>query len=167
MRSGLDCTERDSGWLETSSVENGVASVVILEAKVCDQILAPQMTQGILEFHQLNEDVVFGIQTRGRHWRFEIKRQPFLHALHTGALREVEEERQIQHDGRGKNRVAAEEIDLDLHLVAEPAEDVDVVPAFLVVAARWIVVDADDVGKVLVKLRVDFRLENVLKHRQL
>src|SRR5438046_2426161 len=125
------------------------------------------MTQGVLEFHQLNENVVFRIQTRRRHWRFEIKRQPFLHALHTCALREVEEESQIQNDRSSQNRVAAKEIDLDLHGIAEPAKDVDVVPAFLVVAPRRIVVDSDDVGKVLVKLRVDFRLENVLKHRQL
>jgi hypothetical protein len=70
-------------------------------------------------------------------------------------LREVEEEREVEDDGRGQNRVAAEEVDLDLHRVAEPAEDVYVVPALLVVAARRVVVDADDVREVLVELRVD------------
>ena len=63
------------------------------------------------------------------------------------ALREVHEQREVEDDRRREDRVAAEEVDLDLHRVAEPPEDIDVVPAFLVVAARRVVVDADDVVK--------------------
>ena len=43
----------------------------------------------------------------------------------------------------GKNGVAAEEVDLDLHGVAHPSEDVEVVPSLLVVVAGRIVVDAN------------------------
>ena len=75
--------------------------------------------------------------------------------------------RQVENERRGQDRVAAEKIDLDLHLVAEPAEDIDVVPAFFVVAARRIVVDADDVRKVFVEVGINLGLKNVLEHRQL
>jgi hypothetical protein len=37
-------------------------------------------------------------------------------------------------------RVAAQEIDLDLHLVTQPAKNVDVVPAFLIVTVRRVIV---------------------------
>jgi hypothetical protein len=37
-------------------------SVVILQPEMSDQIFATEMTQGVLELHQLNEDVVFGIE---------------------------------------------------------------------------------------------------------
>jgi hypothetical protein len=73
-------------------------------------------------------------------------------------MRKVGEEREIEHDRRGEDRIPAEEVHLDLHGIAHPAEDVDVVPPFLVVAARGVVVDADDVGEVLVQIRIELRL---------
>jgi hypothetical protein len=63
------------------------------------------------------------------------------------ALREVEQEGEVEHDRRREDRVAAEEVDLHLHRVAEPAEQIDVVPALLLVAARRVVVDPDLVVK--------------------
>ena len=36
--------------------------VVVLETEVGDQIFAAQMPQRVFELHQLNEDVVFGVQ---------------------------------------------------------------------------------------------------------
>src|SRR6185503_8240754 len=50
------------------------------------------------------------------------------------------------------------------HLVIQPAENVDVVPAFLVVASRRIVIDADDVTKIFVELGVEIRLKDVIKN---
>ena len=61
---------------------------------------------------------------------------------------------------RRQDRVAAEEVELDLHRVAEPTDDVDVVPAFLVVAARRVVVDADDVADVPVEVGIQLRLRS-------
>src|SRR5437588_4428267 len=103
------------------------------------------MAQGVLELHQLDEDVVFGIETGRGHRRLEVEREPLLHAAHAGALRQIEKEREVEHDGRSENGVATEEVNLDLHRIAEPTEDVYVVPTLCVVAARRIVVDADDV----------------------
>ena len=101
------------------------------------------------------------------HGPLEVERQPLLDALHPGALRQVQEQDQVQHQGRRQDRIPAQEVDLDLHRVAHPPEDVDVVPAFLGVAARRIVVDPDHVVEVLVELRVEVRLEDVLQHREL
>ncbi len=83
------------------------------------------------------------------------------------ALGKIEEQHQVERDGRGKDRVAAEEVDLDLHRIAEPAENVDVVPAFLVVAARRVVVDADLVVDVLVEVGIKLGLEDVFERAEL
>src|SRR6266850_2381299 len=97
----------------------------------------------------------------------EVEAEPLLDALHPGAGGQVPEQRQIQHDGRRQDRVPAEEIDLDLHRVAHPPDDVDVVPALFVVAAGLVVVDRHLVLQVLVEVRVLLRLEDLLQHRQL
>ena len=47
--------------------------VVILQSQVRDQVFAAQMSQGVLQLHQLNEQVVFGIKFGGAHRRFEIE----------------------------------------------------------------------------------------------
>src|SRR2546430_1118162 len=57
-------------------------------------------------------------------------------------------------------------LDLDLHRIAEPSEDVDVVPPFLVVAAGRIVVDPHLVEHVAVQLGILVRLEDVLEHAE-
>src|SRR5215813_1523401 len=98
------------------------------------------MSQRVFELHQLNKYVVFWIQSWRSLWTLEVERQPFLDAFHARALRQIEEQREVKHDRRRKNRVTTEKVDLDLHRVAEPAEDVDVIPTFFVVAARRIVV---------------------------
>src|SRR5947209_20616059 len=143
--------------------ESGGASVVIFEAEVRDEVFAAKVSERVLEFHQLDEDVVFGVESGRCHRRLEIEGEPLLYTFHADALREVEEEREVEDDGRGEDGVAAEEVDLDLHRVAEPAEDVYVVPAFLIVAARRVIVDADDVREVFVELRVNIRLEDVFE----
>src|SRR5207247_378594 len=60
----------------------------------------------------------------------------------------------------GEDGIAAQEVDLDLHRIAEPSEDVDVVPSFLVVAAGRIVVDPHLVEHVAVQLGILVRLED-------
>ena len=72
-----------------------------------------------------------------------------------------------RHQGRGQNRIPAEEVDLDLHRIAEPSEDVDVVPALLGVAARRIVIDPHRVIQILVQLRIELRLQDLVEHAQL
>ena len=54
-----------------------------------------------------------------------------------------------------------------MHGIAEPAEDVDVVPAFLVVAAGRVIIDAHLVVEVPVEFGIDLGLQDVLQHAQL
>src|SRR5215469_10389514 len=118
-----------------------------------DQLFALQMPQRVLQLHQLDEQVMLGVQARNRHRRFEIEAEPLLNAdsLQLRAtLCEIEEQDQVENDRCGKNRVTTEKIHLDLHRVAEPSEDVDVIPSLFVVAARRIIVDADLVKHVSV-----------------
>src|ERR1043166_462991 len=103
----------------------------MLTAKMRDQLFALEIPQRVLQLHQLNEQIVFGIQTWRVNRRLEVKRQPLLDAAHVRAPGQIEEQRDVEHNRRGKNAVAAQEVDLQLHRVPEPAEDVDVVPAFL------------------------------------
>ncbi len=135
-----------------------------------DQLRAHDVAQRVLELHRLDEEIVLGIEAFARLRRLEVEAEPLLNADGAQlrrALGEVEEQHQVERDGRGKDRVAAEEIDLDLHRVAEPAEDVDVVPALFFVAARRIVVDANLVVDVLVEIGIKLGLEDVFERAQL
>jgi len=51
-----------------------------------------------------------------------------------GAFCKVQEQRQVKDDGAARMESRQRKFDFDLHLVSQPAEDVDVIPAFLVVA---------------------------------
>src|ERR1019366_7109385 len=104
---------------------------------------------------------MLGIQSGRRHRRFEVEAQPLLDADTAQlrrTLRQVEEEHEIEHDGGRENGVAAQKIDLDLHRIAEPTEDIDVVPTLFVITAWRVVVNADLVADVAVKLGIEFRL---------
>src|SRR5690606_4509747 len=92
---------------------------------------------------------------------------PLLNAAPAGAGCEIEQEREIEHERRRENGIAAEKVDFELHRVTEPAEDVDVVPALFGVAAGRIVVDADLVIEVAIEAGVGLRLENVIEHAEL
>src|SRR2546422_4907741 len=132
-----------------------------------DKVFAHQPAEGVLQLHGLDEEVMLGIEVRRAHGRFEIEAEPFLNAVQAGALCEVEEKHQVENDGRGEDGVAAEKVHLDLHGVAEPAEDVNVVPALFVVAARGVVVDAHLVVDFAVQLGIKMRLENIFEDAEL
>src|SRR5688572_7343947 len=134
---------------------------------MCDQILTPQIPQSVLELHKLNEQIMFRIKACRAHRTLEIEAQPLLDASHTASLGQIEEQNQIQNDRRGQNAVPAEEIDLDLHGIAQPAVDIDIVPTFLVVTTRRVVVNPDFMGEILIKLRVQLRLEDLIQNREL
>src|SRR5687768_10255958 len=71
------------------------ASVVILQAEVRDEVFAAEVAERVLELHQLDEDVVLGVEAGRGHRRLEVEGEPLLRALHPDALREVEEEREV------------------------------------------------------------------------
>src|SRR5450631_739974 len=102
--------------------------------------------------------------------RFQVETQPLLNSSRPQfrrTLGQVKEENQIERYRSSQNRIAAKEVHLDLHRIAQPSEDVDVVPGFFVVAAWWVVVDSNLVKDVLVKIRVEFGLKDVFKRAQL
>src|SRR5262245_44898798 len=100
-----------------------------------DQVLALQIPERVLQLHQLNEEVVLRVYLGCMHRALEIEREPLLYARHPGALGEIEEQYRVEHDRRSENAVAAQEIDLELHRIAQPPNQIDVVPAFFVVTA--------------------------------
>src|SRR6266496_3833260 len=133
---------------------------VIVEPGVIQDFLADEDAKCVSELQVLDEEIVLGLQIRPRHRGLEVEGEPLLDAGEARAPREVEKERQIESHRRRENRVAAEEVDLDLHGLAEPAEDVDVVPPLLGVSPRRVVLDADLVEILAVELAVDLGLEN-------
>ena len=42
-------------------------SIVVFQAQVCDQVFTAHPAQRVLEFHQLDEDIVLGVQALGDH----------------------------------------------------------------------------------------------------
>src|SRR5207237_10477984 len=131
--------------------------VVILTAEMRDELFALEKPERVLELHQLDEQIVLRIHRRRVHRALEVERQPFLDAVHVRALREIEEQRNVEDDRRREDAVAAQEVDLQLHRVAEPADEIDVVPSLLVVAARRLVVYPHDVAQVLVQAGISLR----------
>src|SRR5690606_37513592 len=119
----------------------GPGSVVVLAPEVGDEVFTLHPAQRVLQLHQLNEQIVLGIEPRRGHGALEVEAQPLLHTPETGALGEIEEQREIEDERRRQDRVAAEEVHLDLHRVTEPPEDVDVIPTLFFVPAGRIVVD--------------------------
>src|SRR6185437_8996497 len=145
-------------------------SVVVLEAEVGDHLFAHDVAQGVLQLHGLDEQVVLGVEAGGGDGALEIEREPLLDAEAAergGALGKIGEQDQVEDDGRGQDGVAAEEIHLDLHGVAEPAENVDVVPTFFIVAAGRVIVDAHLVVEILIQIGIQIGLEDVLEHAEL
>src|SRR5690242_10264416 len=98
---------------------------------------------------------MLGIEPGRGHWTLEVEAQPFLDAeslQFRSALRQVEEQHKVEHDGCGQNRVAAQEIDLYLHRIPKPAEDVDIIPTFFVITARRVIVNANLVREIAVQI---------------
>src|SRR3954452_1851696 len=63
--------------------------VVVLPAEVGDQFLTLQIAKGVLQLHQLNEQVVLRVQARRVDRALEVERQPLLDPVHAGALRQI------------------------------------------------------------------------------
>src|SRR5579872_6050542 len=113
-----------------------------------NELFAPEIPQGVLQFHELNEEIVLRVETRRVHRTLEIEGQPLLDTAHGGTAGKVEKQGHVEHDGRREDAVATEKVDLQLHRITKPSDQIDVVPPLLVVAPRRIVIDADDVAEV-------------------
>ena len=107
-------------------------------------LVATHLANGILEHGVLLIEVIDSLLVLRVvvHRRLEEEAQEALNAIATSAGGEVREQTEVKAERSGEDRVAAEEVNLDLHGIAHPSEDVDVVPSLLVVVAWRIVVDA-------------------------
>ena len=95
------------------------------------------------------------------------ERQPRLDAAHACTQCQITENNQVERDGSSKNGVTAQEVNLDFHRIAHPAENIDVVPCFLVILTRRIVVDAYLMINITVQVRIFLRFEDIVDNRQL
>src|SRR6266536_2952907 len=143
-----------------------LALLVVLDPQVRNLFLTPQVAQGVLQFGELNEEVVLGVEEGSAHRALEVEGQPLLNAAEATALRQVEEEHQVEDEWRRQDTIAAQELHLDLHGIIEPAKNVDVIPAFLVIPTRFVVMDVHLVLVLAVEILVQLRLQNVFEHRQ-
>ena len=55
-------------------------SVVILQPQMCNQFFAFQVPERVLQLHELDEQIVLGVEPRRGHRRLEVEAQPFLNA---------------------------------------------------------------------------------------
>src|ERR1700722_5776135 len=100
---------------------------------------------------------MFRIEPGSGHGRLPIKAKPFLNTQilqFRWARGEVEKEHQIQGNRRSQNGTPGQEIALVLHRIAEPTEDVDVVPTLFVITSWRIIVNPHLVIDILVKAGV-------------
>ena len=132
-------------------------------------LITAHLADGVLEHHVLLEEVVNGnlVLSVVVHRALEEEAQEALSAIAAGATSQVDEQTQVKAQGCCKDRVAAQEVDLDLHGIAHPAKDVNVVPALLVVVAGRVVVDAYLVEVVVVQVWLIVSNEDGLEGREL
>ena len=97
----------------------------------------------------VNRHFVLGVVV---HRALKEEAEEALSTVASGTSCEVAEEHEVEAERRCEDRVAAEEVNLYLHRVAHPSEDVDVVPAFFVVVTRRVVVDTYFVVVVVVEV---------------
>src|SRR6266498_115805 len=107
------------------------SSVVILQSQMRDQFLPAHIAQRILQLHKLDEQVMLGIQVGGAHRALEVKRQPLLNSFarhFRAALGKIKKEHQVENEGCGQDRIATQKVDLDLHGISQPPENVEIIP---------------------------------------
>src|SRR6478672_7926933 len=100
----------DSTPMTRAPTRTGWALIVVFTAKVRDQIFALEIPQRVLQLHELDEQIVFGVEVRRVHGRLEVEREPLLDAAHARAFCEVEEQRHVEDDRRRQDAVAAQKV---------------------------------------------------------
>ena len=108
----------------------------------------------------VNRHFVLGVVV---HRALEEETQEALDTEASCASGEVAEEHEVEAERSGEDGVAAEEVNLNLHWIAHPAKDIDIVPALFVVVAGWVVVDAHFVIVAAVEVGLSFGNEDRLE----
>src|ERR687885_2507747 len=55
---------------------HALALLIVLDAQVRNLLLTPQVAQGVLQLHELNEEVVLRVEEGSAHRALEVERQP-------------------------------------------------------------------------------------------
>ena len=107
-------------------------------------LIASHFADSILQHGVLLEEVVDRFLALGVvvHRSLEEEREETLDTTTACTGSEVAEQAEVEQQRCGKDGVAAEEVNLNLHGVVHPTEDVNGIPSLLVVVAWRIVVDA-------------------------
>src|SRR5690348_3250089 len=145
-------------------------SIIVFKSQMRYKFLASQVAQSILELDELDEQVVLGVEIGSAHRTLEVEGEPLLDSLarHFRApLGKVHKQDEVKNNGGGQNRIAAQEVNFDLHGIAHPSEDVEIVPPLFVVSARRVIIDSHFVIEALVELRIDLRLEDIFQNGKL
>ena len=100
------------------------------------------------------------------HGTLEEEAQETLCAKAASARSGIGEQYEVENQRRSQDGVAAKEVDFDLHRVAHPAKDIYIIPAFLVVVARRVIVDAHLMVVVGIEVGLLFRYEDALQRRE-
>src|SRR6185295_3398788 len=80
-----------------------VGVLVVFDAQVRDLLFPHHPAQRVLEFGLLDEEVVLGVQAGGALRALEVEGEPLLDAGQAGPMRQVEEQRQVEHDRSREN----------------------------------------------------------------
>ena len=107
--------------------------------------VATHFAECVFENSILLEEVVNGNFTLSVvvHWALEEEAEEALCSPTTGTSSQVAQQYEVKTQRSSEDRVAAKEVDLDLHWVTHPTEDINVIPTFFVVIARWIIIDTN------------------------
>src|SRR6187402_275874 len=149
---------------------SGGQNLVGYSLQMSYKIFSHDVAQSIFELHGLNEEVVLRDTPRGAVRGFEVEAEPLLHAevrQRRRPRRQIHVQAEIERQRSSEDGVAAEEVDLKLHGIAKPAENVDIIPTLLVIPAGRIVVNPDFVKDVLIKIGVLFGLKDVFEDAEL
>ena len=119
-------------------------------------LITTHLADSVLEHYILLEQVVNGDLTLCVivHRALQEEAQEALSAKTTGTMSKVHEQTQVKAQRSCQDRITAQEVDLDLHGIAHPTKDVDIVPTLLIIIAWRIVVDAHLVIVVTIQIRL-------------
>src|SRR5260370_41814770 len=90
-------------WVPTPSP---CTSVIVLQAQMGDQVFPAQMAERVLELHELDEEVVLGVEAGCGHQGFEVAGGPLLDPARPRPGREVHVEGGAEGVGGGQCGVA-------------------------------------------------------------
>ena len=141
--------------------------ITVFLVQVTRCCLTHHVAKSLFHHAPLLEQIVYRLMLEVVHRALAEEGQPRLNAAHACTQCQITEKNQVERDGSSKNGVAAQEVNLDFHRIAHPAENIDVVPCFLIILTGRIVVDAYLMINITVQVWIFLRFEDIVDNRQL